>query len=300
MVYVIHGWIGLEKFRNERLAATSTLGDFKDGNCFHDGSRRLRVVDQCLDQILEERRRSDNISQPLVYMVKDMLHEHPAARPACLGLYHRANALIKEVKDKFHLHQAIPSNSPQPIPQARAPPGPPPNHPNEVPGSPYSHQLSSYVSAASTPSSKFTGIVSTYPPHIRPALALGLSTTSEPMRSDQFGGFPIAAGSPSEPISSMEDILTTSYFPTTPPPIQQPAENGTPMSKGKTKELETPPRWPVEESLAWKKDHKRKKSRTGFSRIFTSDKNKYLDVEGKTHLKELKNRDHVSRLRILK
>ena len=302
-MYVIHGWIGLERFRNERLAATQALDGFNDGNCFHDGKRRLRVVDHYLDQILEERRRSDHISQPLVYMVKDMLNEHPAARPNCLSLYHRAHTCIKESKDKLQQHQNSNSNT-TPLPQARVPPGPVPNHPNEVPGSPYSYQLASYVPPIASSSSVVGSLPPTspdggdwrYAQQVRPQYFSGLSNGSESLQSEQLGISLNNVRSAPELIGSMEDIMPSTVSPTTPPPMQQIANIGTPRSKGKAKEVEPPPRWSVDESLTWKKDHKKKKSRTHISRFFSTDKDKdkFIDVEGKTHLKELKNRDHVS------
>lgn len=301
MVFVIHGWIGLEIFRNERLSATKALYDFKDGNCFHDGKNRLRVVDRCLAQILEERRRSDNISEPLVYMVKDMLNEDPAARPNCVALYHRARRCIKESEDRYVEHQNGASKAilPLALSPAPLPSGPVPNHPNEVMSRPYSHQISNYVPPTassssfigSPPSTNLEGSDWRSPELIRPTFTSAPSNGAKTIRSDQIEGFPNPVLPPFEPISSTEDML-----PTTPPPGHK-AVPETPTSSKKTKAIEPPPHPParlsVQESFAWKKDHKKKKSRSGFSRIFTPDKNKYLDFEGKDHLNELKDRDHV-------
>jgi hypothetical protein len=127
MVWVAHGWYGLETFRQERLNATNKIKRFKDGNCFHDGKVRLPVVDEWLNRAINEGPKTDHVSPLLVHLVKEMVDGDANRRPLCPVLRHGTEHLLEEV---YTMHPGLQDrdvNSPLPLPES--PWGQPPTNP---------------------------------------------------------------------------------------------------------------------------------------------------------------------------
>ncbi|QDS71140.1 hypothetical protein FKW77_009908 [Venturia effusa] len=278
MIFVLDGWNGLERFRNDRLAATKSLGTFKDGNCFHDGTRRLEVVDSRLDQIVKESRRSDEISLPLVWMVKEMLHEDPAKRPTCLNLIHRTDVLIKE---SFRVVQAPQNSAPTilPLHPAPLPSGPVPSSPNPEKVGIYGYQLP----VSSSPLSPNLPIPTA---SLSPTLLAQRAELSTPPTE-----FVAAEMNPPRLVTKPPVTAESRHVPLVPASISQNSRIQS-LPNGKYRKQE-PPHWPVKESLEWKREHKRRTSQSYFSRITKSNKDKFRDVEGRTQLNQLTDRDHL-------
>jgi hypothetical protein len=113
MIWVAFGWKGLQKFRQDRLLATEQIEGFKDGNCFHDGTVRLEVVDDWLNYAVDEGPAEDYISSMLVSSVRQMLEAQPDLRPSARIMRHWTEEYISIASNERQSRQSsILTNTP--------------------------------------------------------------------------------------------------------------------------------------------------------------------------------------------
>lgn len=76
IAYGYHGPKGLVAYRDARKLETDKINNFKDGDCFHDGDKVLKVVSEQHEELLNGLRRQDYVTKfVLESMVSEMLDD---------------------------------------------------------------------------------------------------------------------------------------------------------------------------------------------------------------------------------
>lgn len=129
-VWTVKGGEGVDEYRKRRRKATGRMPNFRIADCFHDGQRRLDVVDEQHEELRPGQIRSDTqdtqdalvgtvTSFILDTMVEEMMHEVPAQRPNSQQLDGKAEKALKRARDLVSSYtpgsrQSVPSTPPTP------------------------------------------------------------------------------------------------------------------------------------------------------------------------------------------
>ena len=99
-IWVVRGMNGLKEYRRRRRLETKEIPNFEEGECFHNGVETLATVREMHQDLHEEIRRADHITQAACSMVADMLVECED-RPKANQLHRKSRRLIEEANDKL-------------------------------------------------------------------------------------------------------------------------------------------------------------------------------------------------------
>ncbi|CAK4030412.1 SPS1, Serine threonine kinase [Lecanosticta acicola] len=115
-VWVVSGYTAIEEYRHARKRATDQLlTNFRDGDAFHDGSRRLPIVDQQHDYLRPDMHPDDFLTGHALFVIgKEMLHSSPASRPSAEQLVSKAEDVVKEARKLLNEKTSRDSFSGQP------------------------------------------------------------------------------------------------------------------------------------------------------------------------------------------
>lgn len=120
-VWVVSGMDGLQRYRLQREEETKCLGDFKDGDCFHNGEDTLNAVESMHISLREDTRSSDHVTDAVWNsMIKEMLEM--SDRPSTKQLLLKSRRILRDAEAK--LSSAITRSSPSAL-RPRTPPEPP-------------------------------------------------------------------------------------------------------------------------------------------------------------------------------
>jgi hypothetical protein len=93
VTWVVRGIDGLEDYRIRRNVELEQLGAATDAYCFHDGEIRLQCVDDWHAELLDFKRPTDLITEPIWNMLSEMLGE-PDERPTAKQLLAKSRRLL--------------------------------------------------------------------------------------------------------------------------------------------------------------------------------------------------------------
>ena len=99
-IWVSRGMRGLLEYRRRRKQETSEIPEFQDGDCFHDGERALRVVQEMHEFLPDFIRGGDHITQAVSDMALEMLVTSDR-RPDASSLVRRAERIVTEADNKL-------------------------------------------------------------------------------------------------------------------------------------------------------------------------------------------------------
>jgi hypothetical protein len=100
--WIANGKRGTDAYRGERLAETSQIPDFGDGDCFHNGQQRLRAVGASHETTIRSLRKGDTITQRVLdVMVEEMLNVKADARPSADNLWSKATRILNEAQEEL-------------------------------------------------------------------------------------------------------------------------------------------------------------------------------------------------------
>lgn len=104
----------LQDYRSQRETETHSLRrSFRDGACFHDGTKRLKCVDTRHRDVQNAASTEDFITgKVLEIMVKEMLHHRPDRRPHASQLDGKAETVVEDARSELDRAKAI--STPQP------------------------------------------------------------------------------------------------------------------------------------------------------------------------------------------
>ncbi|KAK3645604.1 hypothetical protein LTR56_009044 [Elasticomyces elasticus] len=106
-VWAVMGSDGLRDYRCQRQAATSSLPDFHVDDCFHDGKRRLAVVDKQHDHVLGEHDRNSSdeslirraARQIWEVLIQNMMDARPSHRHPALVLSEKSDEVLDRIQN---------------------------------------------------------------------------------------------------------------------------------------------------------------------------------------------------------
>jgi hypothetical protein len=98
-VWAVQHKEGLEDYRNARRAQTRLIPDFKDEGCFHDGEKVISAVRQRHEMVLEDTRKNDHVTKPILDMVDQTL-VHSSIRPNAKFLWGRSQSILQAAEQK--------------------------------------------------------------------------------------------------------------------------------------------------------------------------------------------------------
>lgn len=130
---------GLFQYRRERSEEISSIPEFQDADCFHNGREVLNTVRESHQMSTANLRTGDCITKAVVeQMIREMLYD-AEARPTAVKLWHKSKEIVKEARRELqrietsrspeHGPSRSTSNRSRTIPEQRppAPPHPPPD-----------------------------------------------------------------------------------------------------------------------------------------------------------------------------
>ena len=91
---------GLREFRRRREEEIARIENFRDGDCFHNGTIALDTVYEILDNLADECGRCDFITGPTVDTVIKKMIQKAADRPSARQLYQDSMQILVEAKQK--------------------------------------------------------------------------------------------------------------------------------------------------------------------------------------------------------
>ncbi|SCV33685.1 uncharacterized protein FFB14_04639 [Fusarium fujikuroi] len=101
LVWSISGYAGLEEYREARQEEISTLAYVEArviDSCFHDGHERLPIVDKFLDDLLDNRRASDEVSSAICHMILNFMMTNEKERLRAVEL----KSLMRSITTTVH------------------------------------------------------------------------------------------------------------------------------------------------------------------------------------------------------
>ncbi|KAF7187457.1 Mitogen-activated protein kinase kinase 2 [Pseudocercospora fuligena] len=113
-VWLVQGKEMLQEYRSQRETETHGLRrSFRDGACFHDGTKRLNCVDTRHREVQNAARTEDYVTRKVLeIMVKEMLHHRPDRRPHASQLDGKAETVVEDARSELDRAKAI--STPQP------------------------------------------------------------------------------------------------------------------------------------------------------------------------------------------
>lgn len=94
-VWVANGYNGIREYRQSRKKETGQVGGFKDGDCFHDGTKVLQAVRKQHQDIIGILRKSDVITALVLSLIEDdMLVTPDEARLTATQLWHKSRTIL--------------------------------------------------------------------------------------------------------------------------------------------------------------------------------------------------------------
>ncbi len=97
---MVRGWDGLQEYRRQRRIETQKIADFRATDCFHNGETTLDMVGEMHDDLIQDCKRSDYVTEAALNLIKDML-EAEAGRPSARNLYYKSDRILAEAHKKL-------------------------------------------------------------------------------------------------------------------------------------------------------------------------------------------------------
>ena len=99
------GWSGLSTYRNNRRKAEKRP-DLDQHDCFHDGDKRLKLVDQLHDSLCKEEYPFFSLNCRIIPYITDMLTSQLSERPSAQDVMLQFNLLSKVMVDEgWHIKE---------------------------------------------------------------------------------------------------------------------------------------------------------------------------------------------------
>jgi hypothetical protein len=115
---------GVVQYRNERKDEISTIAEFQDADCFHNGSKVLMAVKESHRKSTTNLRTEDYITKAVVdRMITDMLDVAPA-RPTAANLWYKSKGIVSDARHQLQLAASPPGERSRTVPE-HTPPSPP-------------------------------------------------------------------------------------------------------------------------------------------------------------------------------
>ena len=133
-VWVANGYYGIREYRQSRKKETSQVGGFKDGDCFHDGTKVLQAVRKQHQDIIGILRKSDVITALVLSLIEDdMLVTPDEARLTATQLWHKSRTILVKAERQVGSPGAsttdLPLEPPERPTSSHPPPHPEGTHP---------------------------------------------------------------------------------------------------------------------------------------------------------------------------
>ncbi|TVY91861.1 Serine/threonine-protein kinase [Lachnellula willkommii] len=122
--WLVDGHHGVVEYRGERAAETSQIGDFRDGDCFHNGERPLKSVDKCHEKCVDGLIRKDFITHNVIEHMIPVMLEKSGDRLTARDLSRMADRFIIKAREGLRKASSRPTDSLMgPPPPPKLPPG---------------------------------------------------------------------------------------------------------------------------------------------------------------------------------
>lgn len=133
-VWVANGYNGIREYRQSRKRETGQVGGFKDGDCFHDGTKVLQAVRKQHQDIIGILRKSDVITALVLSLIEDdMLVTPDEARLTATQLWHKSRTILVKAGTQVGSPGAsttdLPLEPPETPTSSHPPPHPEGTHP---------------------------------------------------------------------------------------------------------------------------------------------------------------------------
>lgn len=107
-VWVVLGRDGLNDYRRKRKTETDRIYGFKDGACFHDGTKVLDTVRNFHDKVRENIRKNDHVTELVLDMISDMLVA-ANSRPTSHFLHAKSSRILQTAQERLKSPKLEPS-----------------------------------------------------------------------------------------------------------------------------------------------------------------------------------------------
>lgn len=104
-VWLVRGQDGLQKYRKSREEALRKIPNFRDQDCFHDGSRVLECVTQTIEELRQNIRMDDYVTAGILDLIDDMLGPE-ISRPIAVMVLNRSQGYLKKRASTIMSRQA--------------------------------------------------------------------------------------------------------------------------------------------------------------------------------------------------
>ncbi|TVY55320.1 Aurora kinase A [Lachnellula cervina] len=109
--WLVDGPHGVIEYRGERAAETSQIGDFRDGDCFHNGEGPLKSVDKCHEKCADGLIRKDFITHKVIEHMIPAMFEKSGDRLAARSLSRMADRYIIKAREDLRKASSRPPDS---------------------------------------------------------------------------------------------------------------------------------------------------------------------------------------------
>ncbi|TVY33614.1 Serine/threonine-protein kinase [Lachnellula subtilissima] len=109
--WLVDGHHGVLDYRRERAAETSQIGDFRDGDCFHNGVCSLKSVDKCHEKCSDGVIKKDFITQRVFEQMIPAMLARPGEQFTARNFGFMADRLIRKAREDLRKASSRPRDS---------------------------------------------------------------------------------------------------------------------------------------------------------------------------------------------
>jgi hypothetical protein len=126
-IWVANGYNGIVEYRQSRKKETDQVAGFKDGDCFHNGTKVLEAVRKRHQYIIDILRKSDVITALVLSLIEnDMLVTPDDARATATQLLHKSRTILVKAGEQVGSPGASTTDLPLEPPERPTSSHPPP------------------------------------------------------------------------------------------------------------------------------------------------------------------------------